>query len=197
MIVLYLGPYRPQIADVLIKSRAAIRHTEEKLTAESPELDGADWIVSYGYKHILKDDVIRKVPGRVVNLHISYLPFNRGADPNLWSFLEDTPKGVTIHQIDPGIDTGDIIAQQEVTMETEDTLASSYQRLSRSIEGLFAETWPRLLAGQIQTVSQPNGGTSHRRKDKQPYESLLSRGWDTPVGDLIGRALATEERSTK
>ena len=38
-------------------------------------------------------------------MHISYLPFNRGAHPNYWSFKDNSPKGVTIHFIDNGIDT--------------------------------------------------------------------------------------------
>jgi methionyl-tRNA formyltransferase len=195
MIILYLGPYRPQIAGVLALDGSAIRHTEIRLTANSPELVGVDWIVSYGYKHIIKDDVLRRMPGRVVNLHISYLPFNRGADPNLWSFLEDTPKGVTIHQIDPGIDTGDIIAQQRVEMADDDTLTSSYERLSEAIETLFARIWPELIAGQVQPSRQPEGGTFHRSRDKQSFEALLTQGWETPVREFIGRALVTEEGS--
>lgn len=193
MIILYLGPFRPQIAEILSANGAAIRHTEARIAAGDPALIGVDWIVSYGYKHIIKDDVIESFPNRVVNLHISYLPFNRGADPNLWSFLEDTPKGVTIHQIDPGIDTGHIIAQRRVRMEQDDTLATSYQRLSESIEALFAETWPRLIEGTIQPVCQPTGGTYHRLKDKAPYEALLTEGWNTPVRSLIGRALVAAE----
>ena len=44
---------------------------------------------------------------------MSYLPWNRGADPNFWSILEDTPKGVTIHIMDESIDTGDILYQKD------------------------------------------------------------------------------------
>lgn len=46
-----------------------------------------------------------------MNLHISYLPWNKGADPNFWSCIDGTPAGVTLHHIDAGVDTGDIIAQ--------------------------------------------------------------------------------------
>ena len=52
-----------------------------------------------------------------------------GQDPNLWSFIEDTPKGVTIHEIDEGIDTGDIIFQKEIVLNSNETLASSYEKL--------------------------------------------------------------------
>jgi len=54
-----------------------------------------DFIISYGYRHIITPDIIDamsdKVRGdRIINLHISYLPYNRGSDPNLWSWLNDT-----------------------------------------------------------------------------------------------------------
>ena len=45
----------------------------------------------------------------IVNLHKAYLPYNKGAHPNFWSFAENTPSGITIHVIDSGIDTGNII----------------------------------------------------------------------------------------
>ena len=73
-----------------------------------------EMIISYGYRHIIKKSIIEYVKGNIINLHISYLPWNRGADPNLWSFLENSPKGVTIHYIDEGIDTGDIITQKKI-----------------------------------------------------------------------------------
>ena len=60
----------------------------------------------------------------------------------MWSFLEDTPKGVTIHYIDEGIDTGDIIVQKEVFIdEDKETLKSSYEILNKEIQALFKENW--------------------------------------------------------
>ena len=71
-----------------------------------------DWIVSYGYRHIISKNHIDNLKNPIINLHISYLPFNRGAHPNYWSFKEKTPKGVTIHFMDEGIDTGPILVQK-------------------------------------------------------------------------------------
>ena len=47
-----------------------------------------DLIVSYGYRHILSSSFLTFCNCPVVNLHISYLPFNRGAHPNFWSFFD-------------------------------------------------------------------------------------------------------------
>ena len=46
-----------------------------------------DFIVSYGYRHILSKNILDLLPNKIINLHISYLPYNRGADPNFWSFM--------------------------------------------------------------------------------------------------------------
>jgi len=192
MNVLLLGPERPRLEAYLRAQGADLRRTEKKLKAESKILDGVDWIVSYGYRYILREGVLARFPGRVVNLHISYLPWNRGADPNLWSFLEDTPKGVTIHHIDVGVDTGDILAQARIDVRNNDTLRTTYDRLSGRIESLFEEVWPEIVSGGRRGTRQPAGGTAHRMKDKDPYMHLLTDGWDTPVANLIGQALVEQ-----
>jgi len=72
---------------------------------------------------------------RAINLHPSLLPWNRGAHSNFWSFLEDTPKGVTIHIIDEGIDTGDILLQKKIKFDqSKETLRSSYGRLQQELQ---------------------------------------------------------------
>ena len=50
-----------------------------------------EYAVSYRYRHIIRKAVIEYLNGNIINLHVSFLPWNRGADPNLWSFLENTP----------------------------------------------------------------------------------------------------------
>ena len=192
MNILLLGPERPAFEEFLRSLGDTVRRTEDKLTGDSPLLDDTDWIISYGFRHIIKADVLDRFPHRAVNLHISYLPWNKGADPNLWSFLEDSPKGVTIHYIDIGVDTGDILAQQEVAMSDVDSLSSSYTKLSRTIESLFCRVWPEIRAGKLTGKKQPEGGSVHRMKDKKAYEHLLTDGWDTPVNMLIGQALVSE-----
>ena len=59
-----------------------------------------NFIISYNYRFIFKQEIVNYVKNNIINLNISLLPWNRGAYPNVWSFLEDAPKGVTIHIID-------------------------------------------------------------------------------------------------
>ena len=193
MKILLLSPDRPDFVTFLKSFGDEVRTTYKRVRSDSEILKDIDIIVSYGCKHIIKKKLIDRFRNRIINLHISFLPYNRGADPNLWSFLEDTPKGVTIHLIDEGIDTGNILIQREVAMSPTDTLRTSYARLSESIEELFREVWPQIRAGRMKSTVQPSGGSYHYIRDREQYEHLLTKGWDTPVADLIGKALKLNE----
>src|SRR5262245_52248233 len=90
-------------------------------------LDEADFLISYGHRLRVLTPVLKQFEGRAFNLHIGMLPHNRGADPNFWSWFDDSPKGVTIHLMDGGIDTGPIVEQRKVWRFTRnDTLATTY-----------------------------------------------------------------------
>ena len=190
MKILYLGPKREKFAAFLLSFDDEVVHVDSAMTERDELLESADFIVSYGYRYLLPKAVTFKFARRAINLHISLLPWNRGADPNLWSFLENSPKGVTIHYIDEGIDTGDILAQKYVDYVLTDTLRTSYQRLENEIEQLFFENWPQIRAGRTNAVPQPQGGSFHRLRDSSVVEHLLTHGWDTPVVNLVGKALA-------
>lgn len=150
---------------------------------EKYDLERHDFIVSFGYRHILSQRVLDKFPDKAINLHISMLPWNRGSSPNLWSWIENTPKGVTIHYMTAGLDKGDIIAQREVPMGDE-TLASSYNKLKSEIEKLFMETWPLIEAKKNYRVMQTGIGSYHCLKDQEPFNKFLENGYEIPVTEV-------------
>jgi methionyl-tRNA formyltransferase len=192
--ILYLGPEREAMRSCIEGSGDRVIQTTENLKARPDLLATADFIVSWGYRHIIRPDVVRQFHRRIINLHISLLPWNRGADPNVWSFLEETPKGVSIHYVDEGIDTGDILCQKEVSISSEETLRTSYDKLSLSIEALFQSNWSTIRNGDLKGRPQSVGGTYHRMKDLDPYRHLLTNGWETPVAQLTGQARSSAGR---
>ena len=122
--------------------------------------------LSIFFDYILRPEFLNLFPAGVLNLHPSYLPYNRGQYPNVWSIVDCTPSGVTLHYLDEHIDTGDIIAQREVPVEPVDTGQSLYRKLEHASLEVFKETWPRILCGQIERRSQGGlSGTYHRTKD--------------------------------
>lgn len=124
-----------------------------------------DWIISYGYNHIISKKIIKKAKNPIINLHISYLPYNRGSYPNYWSFKENTPKGVTIHYIDDGIDTGPILVQKKITFQKNETLKTSYEKLKIEVEKLFIESFDDIMTNKIEQKKQLHKGTFHQDKD--------------------------------
>ena len=129
--------------------------------------------VSVLFGYILRPKLVSSLPAGCVNLHPSYLPYNRGAYPNVWSIVEGTPAGVTVHYMDAGIDTGDIIARKEVPVEPVDTGQTLYRKLEDAAYELFVETWPRIRAGDVQPVSQQKmKGTYHRASDVHTVDEI-------------------------
>ncbi len=134
---------------------------------------------------ILKPPFFTLFPKGVVNVHPAYLPYNRGQYPNVWSIIEGTPSGVTIHYIDEGIDTGDIIAQEEVPVEPVDTGESLYHKLERAGLELFVDTWPGVRAGKVSRIVQRDEeGTYHRARDVEVVDEI-DLGREYQAKDLV------------
>ncbi len=189
--ILFLG-YGPNetslIYELSMLGYKIIHHAEE-LYKIIPIPD-VDLIVSFGYRHIISAEELRRIDKKIINLHISYLPWNRGAHPNFWAFYDSTPKGVTIHLIDQGIDSGPIIFQKFVKFnESENTFRSTYLRLKSEIENLFLKNLDILLSGKYSITPQQDSGTVHFIKDLPP--NFL--GWDADISDEIHRLKNTNK----
>mgnify|MGYP003649817391 FL=1 len=117
--ILFLGYEDCKLLTFLQKHYNVIQ-TKDKITIE--DIKNVDHIISFGYKHIIPENIIKFFNNKIINLHISYLPYNRGCHPNFFSFKDNTPKGVTIHYIDKGIDTGEILLQKEINFNKEENI---------------------------------------------------------------------------
>jgi len=149
-----------------------------------------DYLVSCGYRHIVPEDVLEVPSEGCLNLHPALLPYNRGANPNVWSIVEGTPAGVTLHYMDPGIDTGAVVAQREVETDFADTGKDLYERLEDAQVALFREVWPGIEAGEATATPQDDGaGTYHTTDD---FDALceLDPEETTTVKELLDRLRA-------
>jgi methionyl-tRNA formyltransferase len=183
--ILFLGPPDAPLVKWLSGRGERVSCTARRLSADWIALRSFTFLVSYGYRYIISPQVLDLFPNRAINLHISLLPWNRGAHPNLWSFAEHTPKGVSIHYIDAGVDTGDLIVQKELHFDSStETLASSWAKLNVAIEELFRQHWPEIRSGRCPRLPQRGNGTVHKTKDYERLQHLLTEGWETPVSVL-------------
>jgi methionyl-tRNA formyltransferase len=143
-----------------------------------------DVVVSFGYRHILTPDLLQSLKRPALNLHIAYLPYNRGAHPNFWSWMEGTPSGVTIHEVDEGIDTGPICFQKKVTHDdSATTFSETHSRLVEEIENLFLANIEDILTGEYSATPQVGSGSYHNARDLPEWMT----SWDMTISEAKAR----------
>lgn len=153
------------------------RLTEDVLWNLKPQL-----VISYNYRYLVSPECIAYMRGNIVNLHISLLPWNRGSDPNFWSFIENTPKGVSIHKLTEGLDKGDVLFQKELYFdERTETFQSTYEILNKAIQTLFMENFETLRTGNLSGRPQQNSGTYHKRRDRDEFLSGKTPDWNMNI----------------
>ncbi len=99
---------------------------------------GVELVVLAGFMRVLKPVMLEAFPGRIINLHPSLLPKFPGREAWVQA-LEAGEKmtGCTVHYVDAGVDSGEIIAQREVPILPNDTAASLHARIQEAERELF------------------------------------------------------------
>lgn len=123
-------------------------------------------IISGGFEYIVPKSVL-EVPERgVVNMHGSYLPYNRGSNTNVWPIIEDTPAGVSLHYMSPKLDNGPLIDRRKVEKRVDDTAKDLLNRIEQAAVEQFKKVWPDIQDDSINLTPQdPESGTYHSKSD--------------------------------
>src|SRR5262249_6850280 len=118
-----------------------------------------DMIVVAAYGQILLKSILDLPLHGCINVHTSLLPRYRGAAPIQWAILNgDSESGVTIMQMDEGMDTGPIIAQERTRISEEDNAQTLHDRLAKLGAGLLVCTIPDFVNGRLHPRPQPADG---------------------------------------
>ena len=167
------------LINFLRKKKILVKHLSRQITLQ--DLKDIDLVISFGYRKILNKTLLKKLVRPAINLHISYLPYNRGAHPNFWSFIDNTPKGISIHEIDSGIDTGNIIFRQKIKInpykKNFSTFKKTHAYLINQVEKLFIKKFNKILTKKYKSVKQKGKNTYHL-KSNLPAEL---KNWNTNI----------------
>ncbi len=140
-------------------------------------------VVAYG--QILPPALLRIPPHGCVNVHASLLPKYRGAAPIQWAILNDEPEtGVTIMQIDAGLDTGAVLSTEATPIRPDDDAQTLHDRLARSGADLLVRTLAEHVSGRIEPRPQPEEGATYARKITKEDGRL---DWNRPARELWNR----------
>jgi methionyl-tRNA formyltransferase len=142
----------------------------------------ADALVVAAYGLLLPQAVLQAARQGAWNIHASLLPRWRGAAPIQRALLAgDSETGISIMQMDTGLDTGPVLAQQRVPITPGEDAASLHDKLAALGAEMMAAALIDIGAGRARPRAQPLEGATYARKiDKR--EALID--WQRPAGEI-------------
>ncbi len=147
-----------------------------------------DLIVVAAFGQFLPEEILEMPKYGCINVHASLLPKYRGAAPIHYAILNGEEKsGVTIMQMDIGMDTGDMLTKAETAITPEMTMGELHDALKEQGGSLLLETIELIKAGKAEPVKQNN--------DEATYAHLLTRemeviDWTLPAAELHNKIRA-------
>ena len=128
----------------------------------------ADMFVVAAFGQILSQEILDMPKYGCVNIHASLLPAYRGAAPIQWAILDGLKEtGVTIMQMDAGIDTGDILLQETIAIEDTDTGESLFEKLSILGAKTVVKAIELIEKGEIVPVKQNDALSNYAKMLKK------------------------------
>jgi len=145
----------------------------------------ADVLVVVAYGQILRKAVLDLPRLGCLNIHGSLLPRHRGASPIQGALLAgDMVTGVTIMEMDEGLDTGPVLARRELEIEPGETAGELHERLARIAPELLLETLARLERGQVTREAQDESRATFCPLIKKEEGRI---DWELPATELERR----------
>ncbi|RJE77346.1 formyl transferase [Pseudoalteromonas sp. MSK9-3] len=116
---------------------------------------GAELLVSMSFNQILKTPILCMAPKGFINCHAGALPFYRGRNPLNWVLINgESEFGITVHYIDEGIDTGDIIEQQKFPIEGVDNYSTLLSKAINSCADVLYSALKKLATNTVERIRQ-------------------------------------------
>src|SRR3989344_3707523 len=132
---------------------------------EIPTIDRPDFLVVAGYGKLIPPSWLDWPKVLPVNMHPSLVPAYRGRCPAEWAILHgEAVTGVTLIKMTPDLDRGPILPQSPLPVDPADTRLTLYTKLYALGADLLVTTLPKLAAGEVQPLPQPNTNTFYARQ---------------------------------
>lgn len=151
--------------------------TEKKLRSTE-----ADVIVVAAFGQLIPKSILKMKQYGCVNVHGSLLPKYRGAAPIQWAVIDgEAESGITIMQMDEGLDTGDMLLKAAVPLEPKETGGSLFEKLSVLGASLCVEALAKLEEGSLTPQKQGDSPTAYA---KQLTKEMGELDWTRPAAEL-------------
>ena len=182
----------PKQVDVIRIDRGSINSTEVEIKLKENKING---LAVFG-PGILKENIFSISPGNVINAHQGISPYYRGSATNFWPFVngELSYVGVTMHYIDKGIDTGDIICHGFPNIEKGDNMHRIGCKVVKETAMLFVKIFNMIEIGNKPCgIKQWYKGRLYQRKDFSAQAVIKAR--ENISGGLVDQFLKKKNKS--
>ena len=134
-----------------------VKNINEKSFFEKLKKYECDLFVSMSFNQIFKSYLINLPPKKTINCHAGKLPFYRGRNILNWVLINDEPEfGITVHYMDEGIDTGDIILQKTFQITDKDNYSTLLETAYRECPRLLYKAINQIRENKVKIVKQKN-----------------------------------------
>lgn len=142
----------------------------------------ADVIVVVAFGQIIPSSILHMKRYGCINVHASLLPKYRGAAPIQWAVIDgERESGVTIMQMDEGLDTGDMLQKATVVLDKKETGGSLFEKLSALGASLCVETLKKMEEGTLTPEKQGETTTDYA---KMLTKEMGQLDWNRPATEL-------------
>ena len=154
--------------------RRCIAFQELNGTNAETLLGPVDFLFLLWWPTIIPKYLVELPKNGTINLHPSLLPYDRGKHYNFWTIVDGTPFGVTIHFVDAGVDSGDILFQAPIPKTWDDTGGSLYNKAIGAVRKLFKERYLDIVEGRYSRSPQdPLKATMHFARDLESASEIF------------------------
>ena len=122
---------------------------------------------------IISKELLTKAKNGFINTHPSFLPFCKGKHYNFWTLVKNCKFGVTLHYVDEGIDTGDIICQKAIEYDWLDNGQTLFEKARSEMINLFKAFYPKYREDKISRIKQDPQKNSYHHSSEIDIMSRL------------------------
>lgn len=169
--------YLDEIAEKNNISLLKIDNINDKEVIEKLIEHQIDWLFIIGWSQIAKTEVLNTPKNGCIGMHPTLLPVGRGRAAIPWAIIKGLEKtGVTMFKLDEGVDTGDIIGQGIIELDTKTTATDLYKKVDDMHIKLISDYWKDIINSQVvlkkQDESKATEWVGRKPEDGEIYTSM-------------------------
>jgi methionyl-tRNA formyltransferase len=165
-----------------------IKNINDEEAVSAVQAAEIDWLFIIGWSQIAKGVMLQAPRRGVLGIHPTLLPVGRGRAPIPWAILKGlTETGVTLFQLDEGVDTGPIVAQERLAIAPDETATTLYKRINVAHRTLIRSVLPDLLNDRVKPVAQDSTQATEWSQ-RTPEDGRITNNMTVDFVDKLVRA---------